>query len=155
MKITIMKTFNWKEEQGYQNIRLINAENLQFRFTVDPDDGSRLTSYVLGCDIQKEPTVEAVMLSELKDFAEDVVNQFGYHGFKDGHPAYATGGLSVLERAFDILNWDDPHPAPERECNTPECHEWATCGTPTSDGYKWLCSKCYFNMNSKTKSEDK
>ena len=27
--------------------------------------------------------------------------------------------------------------------------------TKTDDGYKFLCSKCYFNMNSKTKSEDK
>lgn len=140
--------------QKYQTIRLINAENLQFRFTVDPDD-NRIISYVLGCDIQKEPTVEAVMLSELKDFAADVVAQFGYKSFKDGRPAYTTGGLSTLERAFDILDWDDPHPAPECECNTPGCHEWATCGTPTDDGYKFLCSKCYFKMNSKTKSEDK
>lgn len=78
----------------------------------------------------------------LKEFAEDVARQFAYRVKTiDGHAAYSSGGLSTLETAFDILEWDEPHPCPECECEATGCHEWATCGTPTKDGYKLLCGK--------------
>ena len=78
----------------------------------------------------------------LKEFAEDVARQFGYHGMTpDGRPAYTTGGLSTLEWAWNILDWPDPKPAPECECQEEGCHEWATGGRPTPDGYKWLCGR--------------
>ena len=78
----------------------------------------------------------------LKEFAEDVARQFGYHGTTpDGRPAYTTGGLSTLEWAWSLLGWPDPKPASECECQEEGCHEWATSGRPTPDGYKWLCSR--------------
>lgn len=79
-----------------------------------------------------------------REFAEDVIRQFGYHGSVNGRPAYTAGGLSTLEDAFRVVGWDDPHPAPECECEEEGCHEWATGGRPTPDGYKWLCSKHYW-----------
>lgn len=86
-----------------------------------------------------EPGIETAY----REFAEDVIRQFAYHGSVNGRPAYITGGLSTLEEAFRIAEWDDPHPAPECECEEEGCHEWATGGRPTSDGYKWFCSKHY------------
>lgn len=78
----------------------------------------------------------------LKEFAEDVARQFGYHGTTaDGRPGYTCGGLSTLEWAWNILDWPDPKPAPECECQEEGCHEWATGGRPTPDGYKWLCGR--------------
>lgn len=78
---------------------------------------------------------------EILEFVEDVVRQFAYQTTVDGRCAYSTGGLSVLEWAFSILGWPDPKPAPECECQEEGCHEWAVCGRPTPDGYKWLCSR--------------
>ena len=78
----------------------------------------------------------------LKEFAEDVARQFGYHGTTaDGRPGYTCGGLSTLEWAWNILDWPDPKPAPECECQEEGCLEWATGGRPTSNGYKWLCGR--------------
>lgn len=78
----------------------------------------------------------------LKEFAEDVARQFGYHGTTaDGRPAYTCGGLSTLEWAWNILDWPDPKPAPECECQEEGCREWATGGRPTPDGYKCLCGR--------------
>ena len=58
----------------------------------------------------------------LREFAEDVARQFGYHGTTpDGRPAYTTGGLSTLEWAWSILDWPDPKPAPECECQEEGC----------------------------------
>ena len=80
----------------------------------------------------------------LKEFAEDVARQFGYRGTTpDGRAAYTTGGLSTLEWAWSLLGWPDPKPAPECECQEEDCHEWASGGRPTPDGYKWLCSRHY------------
>ena len=78
---------------------------------------------------------------EIKGFAEDVAYQFGYYFPIKDMLYISTGGLSTLERAFDILGWNDPHPVPECECEVPGCHEHANCGTPTKDGYKRLCGK--------------
>lgn len=78
----------------------------------------------------------------LREFAEEVIRQFAYRIKTNGQCAYTAGGLSVLEEAFDIIGWDDPHLCPECECEEDGCHEWATGGMLTPDGYKWLCSQC-------------
>lgn len=82
----------------------------------------------------------------IKELAEDVAYQFGYY-FPIKDTLYiSTGGLSTLERAFDILGWGDPHPVPECECEAPGCHELANCGTPTKDGYKRVCGKHFAEL---------
>ena len=83
---------------------------------------------------------------EIKDFAEDVAYQFGYYFPIKDILYLSTGGLSTLERAFDILGWNDPHPVPECECEVPGCHERANCGTPTKDGYKRVCGKHFAEL---------
>lgn len=83
---------------------------------------------------------------EIKEFAEDVAYQFGYYFPIKDMLYISTGGLSTLERAFDILGWNDPHPVPECECEFPGCHEHATCGTPTKDGYKRVCGKHFAEL---------
>ena len=90
----------------------------------------------------------------LKEFAEDVARQFGYHGTTaDGRPAYTCGGLSTLEWAWNILDWPDPKPAPECECQEEGCHEWATGGSPTPDGYKWLCGRHFAAYEAREEAE--
>ena len=83
---------------------------------------------------------------EIKGFAEDVAYQFGYYFPIKDILYISTGGFSTLERAFDILGWNDPHPVPECECEVPGCHEHATCGTPTKDGYKRVCGKHFVEL---------
>ena len=83
---------------------------------------------------------------EIKEFAEDVAYQFGYYFPIKDMLYISTGGLSTLERAFDILGWNDPHPVSECECEFPGCHEHATCGTPTKDGYKRVCGKHFAEL---------
>ena len=83
---------------------------------------------------------------EIKGFAEDVAYQFGYYFPIKDILYISTGGLSTLERAFDILGWNDPHHVPECECEVPGCHEHATCGTPTKDGYKRVCGKHFAEL---------
>ena len=83
---------------------------------------------------------------EIKGFAEDVAYQFGYYFPIKDMLYISTGGLSTLERAFDILGWNDPHHVPECECEVPGCHEHATCGTPTKDGYKRVCGKHFAEL---------
>lgn len=91
--------------------------------------------------LMSAPTVDAVPMEDMREFAEDVVYQFGYYGQYNGRLHIGHGGLSTLECAFDILGWDNPHPAPEFECEIEGCHEHATCGAPTSDGYKRMCGR--------------
>lgn len=88
-----------------------------------------------------------------REFAEDVIRQFGYHGSVNGRPAYTAGGLSTLEEAFRIVGWDDPRPAPECECEEDGCHEWATSGRPTPNGYKWLCSRHFVAYGARKEAE--
>jgi hypothetical protein len=95
--------------------------------------------------ILNAPTVDAVEVADMKEFAEDVVYQFGYYCQKGGRLHITHGGLSTLEWAFDILGWENPHPVPECECEVEGCHEHATCGTPTTDGYKRMCGKHFHN----------
>ena len=83
---------------------------------------------------------------EIKEFAEDVAYQFGYYFPIKDMLYISTGGLSTLERAFDILGWNEPHHVPECECEVPGCHEHATCGTPTKDGYKRVCGKHFVEL---------
>ena len=83
---------------------------------------------------------------EIKGFAKDVAYQFGYYFPIKDILYISTGGLSTLERAFDILGWNDPHPVPECECEVPGCHERANCGTPTKDGYKRVCGKHFAEL---------
>ena len=90
----------------------------------------------------------------LREFAGDVARQFGYHGTTpDGRPAYTTDGLSTLEWAWSLLGWPDPKPAPEYECQEDGCHEWATGGRPTPDGYKWLCSRHFSAYEARAEAE--
>ena len=84
-------------------------------------------------------SVDAVEWNDMRAFAEDVAFQFGYYCQNGGRLHITHGGLSTLEHAFDILGWENPHPVPECECEIEGCHEHATCGTKTKDGYKWLC----------------
>jgi hypothetical protein len=79
----------------------------------------------------------------MREFAEDVVYQFGYYCQNGGRLHITHGGLSTLEQAFDILGWENPHPVPECECEIDGCHEHATCGTLTADGYKRMCGQHY------------
>ena len=84
---------------------------------------------------------------EIKGFAKDVAYQFGYYFPIKDILYISTGGLSTLEWAFRILGWNDPHPVPECECEFPGCHEHATCGTPTKDGYKRVCGKHFAELS--------
>ena len=93
------------------------------------------------------PTVDAVEVADMREFAEDVVYQFGYYVQNGGRLHISHGGLSTLEHAFDILGWENPHPVPECECQIEGCHEHATCGTPTADGYKRVCGKHFAKMD--------
>ena len=91
--------------------------------------------------LDEAKTVDAVEVDEVREFAKDVAYQFGYYCQNGGRLHITHGGLSTLEWAFDILGWENPHPVPECECEIDGCHEHATCGAPTADGYKWMCSK--------------
>lgn len=104
--------------------------------------------------IDNAPTVDAVPVDDMKEFAEDVVYQFGYYGQYNGRLHIGHGGLSTLEWAFDILGWDNPHPAPEFECEIDGCHEHATCGAPTSDGYKRMCGKHFAERRTNERKAD-
>jgi hypothetical protein len=99
-------------------------------------------------------TVDAVPMEDMQEFAGDVVYQFGYYGQYDGRLHICHGGLSTLKWAFGILGWDNPHPAPEFECEIDGCHEHATCGAPTSDGYKRMCGKHYAERRTNERKAD-
>lgn len=85
------------------------------------------------------PTVDAVPVADMKEFAQDVAYQFGCYCEGGEQLCLSHMGLSTLEWAFDILGWENFHPIPECECEIDGCHRHATCGTPTADGYKRLC----------------
>jgi hypothetical protein len=86
---------------------------------------------------------DAPAVDEVREFAQEVAYQFGYYCQNGGRLHITHGGLSTLEQAFDILGWDNPHPVPECECEIEGCHEHATCGAPTADGYKRMCGRHY------------
>ena len=116
----------------------LHTERLEYASEYIPliDAANCLSSYE---DTGLEP-------EEIKRFAKDVAYQFGY-SFPIKDILYiSTGGLSILERAFRILGWNDPHPVPECECEVPGCHEYANCGAPTKDGYKRVCGKHFAEL---------
>lgn len=84
---------------------------------------------------------DVVEVEEVREFARDVAYQFGYYCQNRGRLHITHGGLSTLEEAFDILGWENPHPVLECECEIDGCHEHATCGSPTADGYKRMCGR--------------
>lgn len=92
-------------------------------------------------EIGLAPTVDAVEAADVREFARDVVYQFGYYCQNRGRLHITHGGLSTLEQAFNILGWENPHPVPECECEIDGCHEHATCGASTNDGYKRMCGR--------------
>ena len=117
-------------------------------FTVHEKDGQRTGTASVGYYtetieevLKQTKTVDAVEVDDMREFAKDVAYQFGYYCQNGGRLHITHGGLSTLEWAFDILGWENPHPVPECECEIDGCHEHATCGAPTADGYKWMCSK--------------
>jgi hypothetical protein len=63
---------------------------------------------------------------ELLEVIKDLVLQFAYWSEKSC--GYMTGGLSALERAFEVLGWEDPHPYPDHKCEIENCNKQATCG---------------------------
>jgi hypothetical protein len=66
---------------------------------------------------------------------ENMAWQFAYYNAG----TLTTGGLSALEEAFEVLGWDDPHPAPGRLCDEPDCTNEGTCGWPSPTGYRQTC----------------
>jgi hypothetical protein len=140
--------------------RLIDAnallEDIKFehdRIMQDPEVSNNMKWCEAVCNnrateaINRSPTVDAVEAADMREFAEDVVYQFGYYTQKGGRLHITHGGLSTLEHAFDILGWENPRPVPECECEIEGCHEHATCGVPTADGYKRMCGKHYAKMD--------
>ena len=116
----------------------LHRERLEYSGEYIPliDAANRLSDYE---DTGLEP-------EGIKEFAEDVAYQFGYYFPIKDMLYISTGGLSTLERAFDILGWNEPHHVPECECEVPGCHERANCGTPTKDGYKRVCGKHFAEL---------
>ena len=120
-------------------INELHTERLDYSSEYIPliDAANRLAAYE---DTGLEPY-------EIKGFAEDVAYQFGYYFPIKDILYISTGGLYTLEWAFRILGWNEPHPVPECECEVPGCHEHATCGTPTKDGYKRVCGKHFVELS--------
>lgn len=121
--------------------RLIDANAVIAKYREKVFRGETYTLEDLRYAVEYAPTVDAVEAEDMRAFAEDVAYQFGYYCQNGGRLHITHGGLSTLEWAFDILGWENPHPVPEFECEIDGCHEHATCGAPTNDGYKRMCGK--------------
>lgn len=78
----------------------------------------------------------AMRIRELEEVIEHLCHQFAYPSYG---PSITTGGLSVLEEAFEALGWIDPHPVPERRCDELGCSAIASCGWPSDTGYRRTC----------------
>lgn len=64
----------------------------------------------------REITVAAAGIEwKAKEFAEKVIREYGFRINIDGQRAYISGGSPVLEEAFTIARWDDPHWYQEEE----------------------------------------
>ena len=133
-----MKRLTERLENGVINVKYASQHETAIHRLATIED-------ILGDDYELDRLRELVEADKtLREFAEDVARQFGYRGTTaDGRAGYTCGGLSTLEWAWNILDWPDPKPAPECECQEEGCHEWANGGRPTPDGYKWLCSRHY------------
>lgn len=67
-------------------------------------------------ELCRELTVaDAEIERQAKKFAEKVIRVYGCRIDIDGQPAYSSGGSPVLEEAFAIARWDDPHWCQEEE----------------------------------------
>jgi hypothetical protein len=121
--------------------RLIDAEELWRKFESEPWYDNADRDEIALPMVDDAPTVDAVEAEEMREFAQDVAYQFGYYCQNGGRLHITHGGLSTLEWAFDILGWENPHPVPECECEIDGCHEHATCGASTKDGYKRMCGR--------------
>lgn len=90
------------------------------------------------------------MIDVFREALESMVYQFGYPTVKDGQPSLCTGGLSALEKAFEVLGWGDPHiienPIWCDAVVEPRCALEVTCGAATTEGYKHLCSQHYLEL---------
>ena len=84
---------------------------------------------------------------------DDMVWQFAHRTVIDGKRALSAGVLSALEHAFGTLAWSDPHFVDTDGCQEPGCVAWATCGTPTPDGYKRLCGKHYMEFRALSRAQ--
>lgn len=97
---------------------------------------------------EKAEKEERQRCGDYKSALEDMVHQFAYQGYdKKGFPAYHTGGLSALERAFSVLGWKEPKTFLSNKCEYGKCKKWATCGI----NGKSVCGK-HFN---KIESDDR
>ena len=67
---------------------------------------------------------------DYRDALEAMVWQFGVRTTRGKQRLIGAGGLSVLEDAFMLLGWDDPHVVAEGGCEIAGCEEWATCAGP-------------------------
>jgi hypothetical protein len=81
--------------------------------------------------------------THMRDTVEDLVWQFAIRSNDQTRKWLTAGGLSALEAGFAALGWDDPHYVDECGCQHPGCVAWASCGTPTPDGYKQFCGLHY------------
>lgn len=80
-------------------------------------------------------------IDDLADAIEGLCTQFGHQTSYNKSAAIWTGGLSDLERAFDLMGWHDPHRVPGATCDEPGCWKWIQAGIPTDDGYRRVCSQ--------------
>lgn len=83
------------------------------------------------------PAVIAAERDRLRASLENMVRQFAFWAESTG--GYWTGGLSALEEAFEVLDWNDPSENPEARCDEPGCMKRWTCGTQTPGGYRTTC----------------
>ena len=76
---------------------------------------------------------EIPTVADLHEVIMGLIWQFGYRTVVKGKPAISSGCLSDMERAFQIVGWDDPHFLTEEEqdgavCEIKGCNNPATCG---------------------------
>lgn len=85
---------------------------------------------------------------ELLECITGLVWQFGHRTVVNGQPAISSGCLSDMERAFQVIGWDDPHYLTETEqdgvvCEVKGCVQPSSCGQHWAEGddlYLRICS---------------
>lgn len=92
---------------------------------------------------------------ELIECIEGLAYQYGMQMDGIGIPLLSSGAISAMEYAFEVLGWPDPKPMKESECDYPDCHQWANCGTPTKNGYKMCCYKHFKVYNSQKQGAER
>ena len=76
---------------------------------------------------------------KLREALIGMVHQFAH--WSDTVGGFCTGGLSALEEAFEVLDYDEPQPMPELQCGVGGCKRQIAAGTNTPEGYKRTCVK--------------